>query len=406
MNSIVKAGILSFSLMSMASAYEIPDSVQAKMNQVIDSYVISKPDLKAGISVSVRTEKGQWSYCRGAKRMDNQEDLISTKTPFMIFSITKNIVCAYALDLVRRGDLRLDAPIGNYYDFQSENIHISNSITIAQLMNHRSGLNEFSPYMPQGAWNAHDYIALVDSSLFEPGTSFTYSSSNTVVLALIIEMVTGKDLNTLLKERFFDRHNIDCALTPQDPVPAAPAHLHAPLSLVDSTLPDDVAILSDMIPFENYGAAIWTGGSIMSTPGDIAKWGYDLFSGNDNGFRWIGDKMKNSIDTANTWPFFGWVGGYGCASVPQIDEENIGFHGYGWGTSTSMYYLPSSRSCISVFINQRDVNHSFHQHFAHFPLTNVLNGILMEYLDSKNGNVRKSKKGYNEMYNSMSPVLK
>lgn len=364
-------------------SYKIPDTVEQKLQAVIDSFVTARPDIKGGISVSIKTKKGQWSYARGPKRMDTPGDEITPETPFMIFSITKNIVSAYALDLVRRGDLRLSDTIGMYHDFENVSCSVSNSITIEQLLCHRSGLGEFKPYWAQGEWDPFEFISLVKSPMFEPGTAFTYSSSNTLILGLIIQLVTGEDLNISLKRRFFDRHNIDVALIPQDAVPSDPAALHAPLSVLDTTLPDTVAIYSDVMRYEWYGMSGWTAGCMMSTAPHIAQWGYDLFSNQDNGFKWIGKKMKRSIDTANVFLPFDWQMGLGAAYIPQIGEKNFGFHGYGTGTASSMYYLPGTKSCITIFVNQTDVNHSTHAVFLHFPLTTKLNAILREYRDTR-----------------------
>lgn len=368
---------------SLLSAYTIPGSVQGELQEVIDSFMLTRPDIKSGISVSIKTEKDQWSYARGAARIDTPDEQIDTETPFLIFSITKTMVSAYALDLVRRGDLRLKDTIGSYYDFESENPSISNAITIEQLLNHRAGLGQFAPYRPTGLWNPHDFIELIPAPLFEPGKSHAYSGSNTVILSLIIQMVTGEDLNVLLKRRFFDRHRITGALIPQDPVPENVAALNAPLYHLDSTLSKEIIVFSDVIPFEKYGGTVWCEGGLIAKPKDVAKFGYDLLSGNDNGFRWIGQKMINSIDPRNAFPKWNWQMGYGIATFPQITEENYGFQGYGWGTSSSMYYLPSSRSCISVFVNQTDAEHSTYQHKVQFPLTNRLNEILVNYLEEK-----------------------
>lgn len=405
MNMLLKSAVLmSTALLSISFSYTIPDSVESKIQSVIDSFTLARPDIKAGISISVKTARDQFSYARGLKSMDNPMDSINTETNFMIFSITKNIVCAYALDMVRKGELRLYDKIGQYYDFNGYNPNINNDVTIEQLMNHRSGINDISPQWPIADWSPFYILGPVEEPMFEPGTAFTYSNTNTIILGIIIQLIKGDELNNLLRERFYEALGIEMYLMPQDIIPENIANLHGNLSLLDPSFPEDMTDLMRFITFDGYGQSAWTAGCMISSPKDIAKWGFGLFHGRY--LPWIGKKMEKSIDTANTWPIVNWVFGLGCATVPQLDRYAVGFHGYGTGTSTSMYYTKETKSCITIFVNQVDLINSTHAHRVHFPLTNRINEILEEYLVSKEGacTKKRAKKKHMHKMNMGCPV--
>lgn len=395
MNILLKTAVLiPTALLSISFSYTIPDSVETKVKSVIDSFMVSRPDIKGGISVSIKTNRDQYSYATGLKSMYNPIDSITTETNFMIFSITKNLVSAYALDMVRKGELGLHDKIGKYYDFNGFNPNISNDATIEQLMNHRSGINDFLPHWPQPTWTPFEILELIQAPKFEPGSKFEYSSGNTIVLGIIIQMITGAELNDLLRNRFYEAIGMESYLIPQDPVPTDVANLHANPIMLDPTnpnLPTEMSDLMGIITFEGYGKSAWTAGCMMSTPTDIAKWGFALYHGRY--LPWIGKKMEKSVDTANTWPVVNWEFGLGCATAPeQLDRYAIGFHGYGTGTATSMYYTKDTKSCVTIFLNQVDMYNSTHQMQIHFPLTNTINDILEEYLESKTGKCNKKKK--------------
>jgi D-alanyl-D-alanine carboxypeptidase len=188
---------------------------------------------------------------------------------FRIGSVTKIFVAALVLRLVEDGMLELDGEAAPFAE----------DITIRQLLNHTSGLDDFvgdpiaffEPYRedPGHRWKleARDELGLVleQPRLFEPGTGWAYHGSNYVVLRLLVEEATGSSLRDALRERIFeplslDRTDLvegplrdDCArgyLPPDNPIlPGGPG-------LVDVTEID--------VPFHRAG------GGIVSTAGEVA----------------------------------------------------------------------------------------------------------------------------------------
>ncbi len=138
--------------------------------------------------------------------------------PFAVASITKTFVGALALQLVDEGKLSLDDLLVKYVpDFPN-----ADRITVRQLLTHTSGLppegDDAGP-SPYSAGFEDLILANLDKSFtpdeilafvrdrpldFEPGTGVQYSNVNTILLAKVVETVTGADLTAALHQRLID----------------------------------------------------------------------------------------------------------------------------------------------------------------------------------------------------------
>lgn len=127
-------------------------------------------------------------------------------TKFRIASITKSFTAMLIMQMVESNTLELHVPISNYLpDYDQEN---GNSITIHHLLTHSSGTvrdnnenNTFNKY-PDRA-QIKDLVRAYSSIdlEFKPGEKFNYSNSGYLTLGYIIETVTGKSFEDVLKER-------------------------------------------------------------------------------------------------------------------------------------------------------------------------------------------------------------
>jgi len=130
---------------------------------------------------------------------------------FKIGSITKTFVATAVLELVRDGTLRLDDTVAHWLPGLVPNTHI----TVKQLLRHQSGLFDYfedaratEPYLAGDlgyVWAPRALIKLAASHPpnFPPGTAFSYSNTNYLVLGLIVERATGRSLRQELRRRIF-----------------------------------------------------------------------------------------------------------------------------------------------------------------------------------------------------------
>lgn len=128
-----------------------------------------------------------------------------------IGSVSKPFVGTLILLLAEEGSLSLDHTIDQYV----EGIPNGNDITLRQLGNHTSGLpqaisnREFQATIaanPEKVWKVDEILefALAQEPHFPPGSSWRYSNTNTLLLALAAETATGKSLQSLLQRYLFE----------------------------------------------------------------------------------------------------------------------------------------------------------------------------------------------------------
>ena len=119
-------------------------------------------------------------------------------TKFRLGSITKQFTATLILQLVEQGKIRLDGKITDYLtDYRQDT---GAKVTIHNLLSHKGRVYQTH------AVATDDFIKKYASGdlEFEPGTKFVYSNSGYFLLGAIIEKVTGKPYEQVLRENIFD----------------------------------------------------------------------------------------------------------------------------------------------------------------------------------------------------------
>ena len=162
-----------------------------------------------GAVVLVRDGHEAWAQAFGT-RVVGEEDPVSVFDHFRVGSNTKTMVGTVILQLVEEGSIGLDDPVSRY----RPDVPNGDNITIAQLLDMRSGLATYTNLEwfnaildddPTRVWDPEELaaIGLALPPAFPPGEGFLYSNTNTVLLGLIIEQLTGQSLTDVLAERVF-----------------------------------------------------------------------------------------------------------------------------------------------------------------------------------------------------------
>lgn len=142
---------------------------------------------------------------QGYANYQNKEK-INDSTPMHVASVGKVFTGITVLRLVNSGKISLDQKVntilpGFPYD----------DITVRLLLSHRSGLPYYGHFTAKpGIWDTKttltnkDVLNLLETKDikldFKPDTRFTYSNTNYVILALIVEQITQKSLQDAMKE--------------------------------------------------------------------------------------------------------------------------------------------------------------------------------------------------------------
>ena len=206
----------------------------------------------------------------------------TNRTKYKIASITKAFAAVLILQLYEQGKLDLQGTIRTYLPAYPGGG--GDQVTIHQLLNHTSGLDNF------------DKVASVEEALLKgipayqtpqtsdqllarccsgplvgvPGEKFSYNNADYIVLGKIVEQVSGKTFEQVLKERILDPLGLSQTgmLTQRAIVPGL-ANTYF--------MRDDLKALVDDLPvyWENWYAA----GAMYSTTEDVLRFSNALFGG-------------------------------------------------------------------------------------------------------------------------------
>ncbi len=176
----------------------------------IDSLVYNNHHpLGPGIAVSV-VKEGEVVYRNEMGYANLEYNIpITDSTVFHVASISKQFAVFAILLLEEEGKLSIDDSVKNYL---SELKELNKGITIRQLANHTSGFrNTFDLANLKGIDNQDliDQKEMVELLLrqgklnFLPGSKYEYCNAGFVLLAEIVQRVTGQSFSEFTKERIF-----------------------------------------------------------------------------------------------------------------------------------------------------------------------------------------------------------
>jgi D-alanyl-D-alanine carboxypeptidase len=145
---------------------------------------------------------------------------------FRIASLTKTYTATVVLQLVGEGKLRLSDSVEHWLPGLVPN---GGEITIRQLLNHTSGLFDdekdseiLKPYYAGELghyWSMRQLVehAVTHKPLFTPGARWSYSNTNYILAALIVEAVTGHSFGAELQSRILRPLHLDATSYPTTP---------------------------------------------------------------------------------------------------------------------------------------------------------------------------------------------
>jgi D-alanyl-D-alanine carboxypeptidase len=148
----------------------------------------------------------QWTLHSGVRNIYSSAP-IGPDDRFRIGSETKTYVAAVVMQLVDEGKVGIDAPIATYLPTLLTPPYDGKVITVRELLQHRSGIPNYTddPPPPQanGTYRNEDLVkaALAKEPVFAPGTSIGYSNTNYIILAMMVEAVTGQSIATQITNR-------------------------------------------------------------------------------------------------------------------------------------------------------------------------------------------------------------
>lgn len=275
---ILAAAIVAFVAVCGGSAAASPVAAPKKH---ADLQALARGLVKAGAPgalVYLRTANGFRSASAGFATLDPRGPMRASAR-YRIASITKTFISTVVLQLEAEGKLRVDDSVDRWLPGLVPN---GTSITLRELLNHTSGLFDYTADQALGAailaapgrqWEPRELVAVALSHppLFKPGANWSYSNTNYILLGLVIEAVTGHELTQELQTRIFGPLALRATSFPSGiSIDGSLAHGYVRLT--------PGASLIDATPILNP-SFIWSAGGIVSNAADLGKFFSALFRG-------------------------------------------------------------------------------------------------------------------------------
>lgn len=194
---------------------------------------------------------------------------------FRVGSVTKSFVATVVLQLVSERRMSLDDKLSRWLPGVVPN---ADRITVRNLLQHTSGVFNYTDRLFElyptiddilriryHSWSPSEILALIDGrpALFEPGTQWSYSNTNYILLALIIMRVTGRDYASEVDRRVLRPVRLNATETPGDnPFVRGPhSHGYEPAVRGEAVEPVDVTVFNPSVA--------WAAGEMTSTTTDL-----------------------------------------------------------------------------------------------------------------------------------------
>lgn len=342
------------------------DNIKQRMQEAVDGKFIP------GALILVGNSDGVGLLETAGFQTSAGRNLVNSQTIFRIYSMTKPIVSVVAMSLIEDGLLALDDPIEKYIpefsnlqviDRDSGEVRAAqNSITVANLLSHESGLIQaiFSPSSELGKMYQRDFPDYSDITArdlagrigklpvyFEPGSAWHYGHS-TDVLGAVLEVAAGKALDQVLNERIFE-----------------------PLGMDETSfyLSSDK---SERIAEPNFGAMadntqvramLSGGGGLNSTTEDYVRFAEMLLRGGEyRGTRIIKESTLDLMrekrigsEVSREFFFYGETGDWGLGfHLQPTTEDPDGPHNFGWrGIGGTLFLVDEENDFYMIYMEQK-----------------------------------------------------
>jgi D-alanyl-D-alanine carboxypeptidase len=289
-----------------------------------------------------------------------------------IASITKPMVSAVVLRLVEQGLVELAAPVSRYLGtgwaqgYELGGVDYGDLVTVAQLLAHTDGFKEYAfdpgfyllvgdrldvPMTPEEvvAW------AVGEGPQYVPGTGYLYNTVGHVVAGLVIEAVTARPVEDVLREELFQPAQArNLYLTPREfpPNRVPSGYVQGLLRTALDLLPAlnqyrDQATVGDFfditaVPQALLTSAPFTGGGLEARLDDVARVFRAMFDGTVLSAESVAKFTTTVLDT-----------NYGLGiSVGEVDDLVVYSHGGGVpGFRSHALYAPALDIAMAVSSN-------------------------------------------------------
>lgn len=314
-------------------------NLNAQDTKQIDDYLTILEENNKLMATMTVTNNGNITYEKAVGFADAENKIKNTKeTKFRIGSITKAFTAVMIFQLIDEGKITLETPLSDFYPEITE----ASKITIANLLNHSSGLYnitsdpKFGEWMLETSTKSQMLSRIKTHKLdFNPGEQTAYSNTNYIVLGYIVEALDKDLYPQILKKRITNKIDLnDTYYGEKISSKNNESHSYA----IEETKWNK-QLETEM---SNPGGA----GAIVSTSADLAKFINALFSNKLISASSLDAMKKTNDDEVCHGLFYANLNGLDLyASEGGID-----------GFQSMLAYVPKFKTTISLTANALDYN--------------------------------------------------
>ena len=278
------------------------------------------------------SENGKITYANSIGYADIEKNRkADAHTLYHIGSITKMFTAVMIFQLIDENKVKPDTKLSAFFP----SLPNSNSITVSNLMNHRSGLHNFTDdsayasYMEKPMTEAQLITVFEKQAAdFEPDTKASYSNTNYVLLSLIIEKLTGHSYADELQKRICKKANLfETKVATNHPEPQIARSYAFENGQWNKSTETDMSI--------PRGA-----GAIVSTPADLCHFIEALFAG-----KLLSEASFNEMKTIKD------NYGKGIFQIPFGPKKGYGHTGGIDGFESVLGYFPDDKLAFCILSN-------------------------------------------------------
>ncbi len=284
----------------------------------------------------------------GSRALEPRREPMTLDTIFDLASLTKVIATTPAvMQLVERGKVRLNDPVAKYLPEFAQNG--KEDITVRQLLTHYSGLEPDLDL--KTAWEGKETaynMAFAETPDEPPGSKFTYSDINFIMLGALVERVSGESLDAYAAQHIF----APLKMTHTRFLP--PAGWRARIAPTQYDENDHMlrGVVHDPTA-RRMGGGVAGHAGLFSTGDDLAKFAQALLNGGGAILSPLSVEKMTRPEQPPSAPVlrgFGWDIDSPFSSN-RGDLLPVGSYGHTGFTGTSLWIDPTTKSYIILLTN-------------------------------------------------------
>lgn len=278
------------------------------------------------------SENGKVIYEKSIGFADvNSKSKATKTTKYRVGSVSKTFTSVLIFKAIEENKLTLETKLSSFYS----NIKNAEKITIGNLLNHRSGIHNFTNDENYLSWitnkkTEEEMLKIIENggSDFEPNSKTDYSNSNFILLSYILQKIYKKPFSDLINEK-----------------------IAKPIQLKNTYIGSKINAKNNESFSYSYGAnweketetdmSIPVGaGAIVSTPSDLNLFAFALFNG----------KLVSASSLATMKTLTEGIG-YGLFELPFGTKKSFGHNGSIDGFESIYSYFENEKIGFAITAN-------------------------------------------------------